>query len=200
MPTHSHADAEPSPPHSPARSDHAARAAAIGDAARDALQLLERLNLAKPVDDDALASEAVAMLRRLTDAVVAVTDELGDARTVQPLSEDQIAFAIQGGVPPHVFADQGRRDAEDWIVWSAVRSDAECRRLDRLADLPFDEVVPGLRAAIDAFPEDFDDLDRHVVLCAPREELDGSSPIQWLLRGGDPSTVLELIDDLHRTS
>jgi len=182
----------------PARANQIELAAAIGDANRDARKLLERLGEPDASEQRPTLVEVVAVLRRLIDAIGAVTDDLADAWTVSPLSEEQIAFVIQGGVSPKVFTDQGERDAEDWLVWSAIRSGAERARLNRLSDLPLDEVVPGLRAAVGAFPMDYTDLDRHVVLCAPRESLDGVSPIRWLLQGGDPGTVRELIEDLHR--
>ena len=145
-----------------------------------------------PHDDARL----VAALRELVNAITALSP--GPDRAT--LTAEEEAFAIAGGVPASAFAEQGRRDAQDWIVWSALRADGERRTLDALLHHAIDEIVPGLRDAIGAFPETCSDLERFTVLTTPDETLAGLSPIQWWLLGRDATTVTTHIDDLGRLS
>jgi len=146
-------------------------------------------------DNDAPLSLESA-LRRLTEAIRAVRAEVYDAPPSRPLTDEEVAFAIQGGVPARVFTAEGRRDAEDWLVWSEIRNEADRQQLDQIADRPLAEVVPGLREVIDSFPNGYTDLDKHAVLRTPDEYLDDLSPIQWLLTGREPAKVVEFIEDL----
>src|SRR5690606_6400001 len=100
------------------------------------------------------------------------------------------------GIPDDFLGDAARRDAEDWLTWSAVRSAHTIRHLRRLEELTALDIVPGLRDVLDALPPDGDDLQRFNVLRTPFEQLDGASPLHWLLVGGDPATVITAVEHL----
>ena len=164
----------------------------IGDAARGAEQLLQS---ADGRQRDAQSLEDA--LRRLTSAVRAVTAPLDDAPTAGRLTPDELASLTDAGIPPHVFTDDAHRRFEDWLVWSAIYLDEQRRRLDAIAELPLTVVAPGLVEAIAAIPDNYDDVDKHTILCTPDTDLDGLSPIQWLLTRNDPDQVVELLKGLE---
>ncbi len=57
-------------------------------------------------------------------------------------------------------------------------------------------VVPGLREIIAAFPAFMHPLTVERFMTSPHEELEGFSPVQWLLRGGPVGAVVSLVDEL----
>jgi len=175
-------------------SEHRKTAREIGNATREAERILD--DIAGTSYDGGTAMRLVSVLRRLTNAIRAVRAEVYEAPPSRPLTDEEMAFAIRGGVPARVFTAEGLRDAEDWLVWSEIRNEVDRQQLDQIADRPLAEVVPGLREAIDAFPSGFTDLDKHAILRTPDEDLDGLSPIQWLLTGREPAKLVEFIEDL----
>ena len=168
---------EPEGPHRGARPENADRRAAraIGDATRDAEAVAHLTNA----------------LRRLTDAIEAIS---GHRQPKPQLSEAEVASVIAAGVPASAFTPAARRRGEDWLVWSALSDEAERQKLDELARIDAFDIVPGLRELVDDLSPRLIDLDLRAVLLSPHEELDGLSPIRWLLTGGDPSTVRSALD------
>jgi len=183
---------EPEGPHRGARPENADRRAAraIGDATRDAEQLLADLPTMHLSDAEAVAHLTNA-LRRLTDAIEAIS---GHRQPKPQLSEAEVASVIAAGVPASAFTPAARRRGEDWLVWSALSDEAERQKLDELARIDAFDIVPGLRELVDDLSPRLIDLDLRAVLLSPHEELDGLSPIRWLLTGGDPSTVRSALD------
>jgi len=183
---------EPGGPHRGARPENADRRAAraIGDATRDAEQLLADLPTMRLSDAEAVAHLTNA-LRRLTDAIEAIS---GHRQPKPQLSEAEVASVIAAGVPASAFTPAARRRGEDWLVWSALSDEAERQKLDELARIDAFDIVPGLRELVDDLSPRLIDLNLRAVLLSPHEELDGLSPIRWLLTGGDPSPVRSALD------
>ncbi len=174
--------------HSESNASRAARR--IGDATRAAQELLDGTARAS---SDRGTTQLEATLRNLVDAITAVWDH-GDPHS--PTPEEQ-AFAIRGGVPASAFTDNGVRQIQDWLAWSALVIDNERRTPDALADRTIFDIVPGLREVIAAFPDDYLDLNRFTFLTTPHEALDGLPPLRWLLLGRDSDAVDRVVDDLN---
>lgn len=58
--------------------------------------------------------------------------------------------------------------------------------------------LPGLPDVVAALPSTWRARKVMAVMAAPIEILDGASPSQWLADGGDPSTVVRMLEDLAR--
>lgn len=59
------------------------------------------------------------------------------------------------------------------------------------------QVVPGLREILPAFPRYFHPLSIQRFMTTPHEELDEQTPVQWLLEGGSVDAVVTLADELN---
>jgi len=184
-------------------SDHdpADDARRIGDAIREAHDMLDDLDNT-PLNQMDLTYYMTATwildvsLRELLDALAAVTAPYDDAPSTE-FTDEEKAFAVEAGLAP-AFTGDDVREAQDWLVWSAVRTDASRRSLGRLEDLnPFD-VIPGLAEVVAAFPPEYTDLDQFTQLQRPRAELRGLSVIQWLLTGGDVSAAVSVIEEIEQ--
>lgn len=57
-------------------------------------------------------------------------------------------------------------------------------------------VVPGLRCIIPVLPGDFHPLDVEAFMTSPHEALEGRTPVQWLVTGGQVESVVKLADEL----
>jgi hypothetical protein len=131
------------------------------------------------------------LLRELVRAISAIT--AAARREDSPIMTAAArAAAAAGNASGDAFTSESRLAAEDWLLWSALRMDSERAALDQLSATSALLIVPGLLDVLDAFPADYSDLDQFIVLRAPLEELDGYSPIRWLLTGGDIGTVVTL--------
>jgi len=164
----------------------------LGDAVRASLRLLQD---ASGTDPGSHAQKLQCALRDLTNAILAISPRV----PVYPHDEAEIKSLIEAGVPPQVFTSEGRRAAEDWLIWSAIRDQVEREALDHLTRVPLSSLVPGLPEALEALPDTYTDLDARAVLRSPDESLDGLSPIQWLVSNRDPARVVELFNELGRT-
>lgn len=185
-------------PVAPEPGDYAALARRIGDAARDARRCLDDLDDTPWPQMDTLYYQQAAgaldvVLRELLEAIEAVSALNREATLDRPLTDAEKEFVASAGMDPEAY---DREAAEDWLVWSAITTDRERARLDRLTEMTALDILPGLCEVIDAFPDDFIDLDRFAVLRSPMEELGGLTVIQWLLLGGDRHTVASLIASL----
>jgi len=182
------------------RPESAAKAAArrIGDATRTAQHALRDIGASSLKPDDAdtarrLCAQLASALQDLVDAITAVS---GTDTGERPTAEEQTALT-EAGIPADAFTDEALQKARDWLVWSAVTDDANRRNLNTLADQAAVDIVPGLREVIDAFPDDYLDLDQFTILTTPDDDLDGLSPISWLLLGRDVGTVTRTIESLE---
>lgn len=182
------------------RPESAAKAAArrIGDATRTAQHLLKAINAStlKPDNADTASRHCAQLASALQDLVDAITAVSGTDTGERLTAEEQTAL-IEAGIPADAFTDEAIQKARDWLVWSSVTDEANRRNLDALADKAAVDIVPGLREVIDAFPDDYLDLDRFTVLTTPDEDLDGLSPISWLPLGRDVGTVTRTIESLE---
>lgn len=136
-------------------------------------------------------------LRNLLDAIDAVAPRRHDGEQEGPLSEEERDFVVSTGVPVNVFSDFAGQQAEDWLLWSALRDHAVHIRLDQLSEHSALLIVPDLHRVIDAFPLGYTDLDKFRFLRRPDERLDGLSPLQWLLLGRRRDPVAKIITDLN---
>lgn len=171
----------------------------IGEAARKAQDLLRTVEATPQGEIDAFhyvhaASVLGVALHELLDAISAVTATRRSGGT-SSLSDEEESFARSAGVRAEALTDERRPRSEDWLVWSAVRDARERAEWEKLAALTAFDVVPGLREVVRAFPDDFTELDMARVMTAPMEELGGASPVRWLLCGGDPGTLVSLIEE-----
>jgi len=177
--------------------DPADAARRIGDAARELCSVLDDLDSVPENQKDApsqlAATWALAVgVRELLDAI----DTVSRGLTAPAFTEQEKAFAIQAGISTDTFTGESLRQAQDWLVWSAVREDTVRRHLERLGEMTAFDIVPGLQEVIAAFPSGFDDLDRFEILRTPSEALDGLSPLRWLIVGGDIARAVAVVEDL----
>jgi len=180
--------------------DDAAAARRIGEAARDARQYLDDIDDTPRPEMNTLeymqaAAELEVVLRQLLGAIDAVTADNRTEGKDRPLTASEREFIAAAGMNPNPPRDERRR-VEDWLVWSAIKTDHERATLDRLIEMTAVDIIPGLREVLDAVPADYSDLGTFTVLRSPMEELGGLTPTQWLLLGGDTDTVRSLIQDL----
>lgn len=180
-------------------SETALQARRVGDAARAVWELLDDTDAARPGRrGDPLGRRDITQMRTVLRELVDAISALSPPAHKAPLTAEETSPAIPGGVPEAAFTEQARRDGQDWVVWSAIRDDAERRTLDELIAHAIFGVLPGLRDAIDAFPDGYTDLDKYKVLSSPDEALGGLSPVELLLLGCDAVKVTTFIDDLNR--
>jgi len=188
--------------------DYAAEARRIGDASRAARMCLDELDDTPGPQMDAVYYQQAAwtmdvactmdvVLRELLDAIDAVAAAERNVVLDRPLTDAETAFVAASGLAPAVHGEADRKQAEDWLVWSAITTNVRREDLDRLTQMTALDVVPSLREVVAAFPADPIDLDRFLVLRSRGEQLGGMTPIQWLLLGGDPRTVVTLVANLE---
>ncbi len=134
-------------------------------------------------------------LRDLLEAVETVAPFKRKAGTEASTESDR-PFALDAGVPSTVFTEEGQCEAEDWLLWSAIYRTGVTLGLDELAEQPVDAIVPGIQEVICALPQEYDALERFTVLRSPRDELDGLSPIRWLLLGRPAAAVVAAVESL----
>jgi len=174
----------------------------IGEARRDAQSVLDELDATPPPEMDALYyRQATAVLdvvlRELLEAVTAATRPLDRTKPATP-DEEEMAFAAAAGVPPEAFSDDAAQERDDWLAWSAIRLAQERDDLVRLSELTACDIIPGLREVVEAVRSNFTDVEGFSILRTPMEELDGVSPLRWLLSGGDVQLLVALVDDVGR--
>jgi len=180
--------------------DDAAAARRIGEAARDARHYLDDIDDTPRPEMNTLeymqaAAGLEVILRQLLDAIDAVTADNRTEDKDRPSTATEREFIAAAGMNPNPACDERRR-VEDWLVWSAIKTDHERARLDPLIEMTAVDIIPGLREVLEAVPADYSDLGTFTVLRSPMEELGGLTPTQWLLLGGDTDTVRSLIQDL----
>lgn len=191
------------PPDHPADPDPpqmASNVRRIRDAVRDARQCLAELDDTPWPQMDALyyqqaASALDVVLRDLLDAVEAAIGSNREPSPERPSAYSREESVASAGLDPSSFDRGDRERAEDWLVWSAINADRARARLERLTEMTAVDIIPGLREVVDAFPDEYADIDRFNLLRAPAEELGGLTPTQWLLLGGDPNTAVTVVTD-----
>jgi len=168
----------------------------IGDAARKLRSVLDGLDSVPENQKDAASHPATwalaAGVRELLDAI----DTVSRGVTAPEFTEQEKAFAIEAGISADIFTGESIRQAQDWLVWSAVREDTVRRYLERLGEMSAFDIVPGLQDVVAAFPSGFNDLDRFEVLRTPSAALNGLSPLRWLIVGGDITRAVAVVEDL----
>ena len=174
----------------------AARAERLGDALRAAREVLARVD----GDSDATGHDAaLTALRALVEGVDGIRPRLAPGE-LDSFTRDERDFIVSAAVPIGELTGLPRRAAEDWALWWALRNHAVHLRLDALTSHSGHMIVPELHAVIDAFPPAYDELDMYRVLRRPMPELDGLSPMRWLILGRPAGTVRTIILDLNRRS
>lgn len=169
---------------------------------KQARRLLDALDHVDNADRDArfykdATSGLEILLRELVRAITAII--AAARREDSPIMTAAApATAITGDASGDMFTAESRLAAEDWLLWSALRMDSERAALDQLSATSALLIVPGLLDVLRAFPADYSDLDQFIVLRAPLEELDGYSPLRWLLTGRDIATIVARIKNLGR--
>lgn len=167
---------------------------------KQARRLLDALDHVDSADRDArfyqnATSGLEILLRQLVRAISAISAYA--QREDSPIrSAAAQATAVARDASGDVLTAESTLAVEDWLLWSALRMDSERAALDQLSATSALLIVPGLLDVLRAFPADYSDLDQFIVLRAPLEELDGYSPIRWLLTGGGIATVVAVIKDL----
>lgn len=169
---------------------------------KQARRLLDALDHVDSAERDArfyqdATSGLEILLRELVRAISAITADARREHSSVKAAAAQ-ATAVAGDAAGNGFTAESRLVAEDWLLWSALRMDSERAALDQLSATSALLIVPGLLDVLHAFPADYSDLDQFIVLRAPLDELDGYSPIRWLVTGGDVATVVTLIKNLER--
>jgi hypothetical protein len=168
-----------------------------------AAQLGHALHVAHVIADHAESAPAgheaqiLATLRQLLNAIDAVAPRPHRGEEEAGLTGDESDFIDSTGIPVTGFTDSARQQAEDWVLWSALRDHAVHIRLDQLAENSALLIIPELHRVIDAFPRHYTDLDKFRFLRRPDEQLDGLSPLRWLLLGRPAPTVTKIVTDLN---
>lgn len=177
----------------------AIHAETIGAVSAQARRLLAAVDLMPPEQRNAgfyedATTALEALLRELMYAITAITT---DARRTPPTSfaAAQQAFATRG-TSHGTLTEEGRQRVEGWLVASAIGLTVDRKGLATLATASGRDFIPGLDEVIGAFPDHYSDLEQFEVLRTPAKELDGYSPIRWLLTGRDIPTVVCVIDEL----
>lgn len=170
------------------------RAAQLGHALRGARVVADRAESAP----DGTETQMPAALRQLLNAIDAVAPRTHRGEQEEELTEEERDFIVSEGLPVMAFTDFARQQGEDWLLWSALRDHAVHIRLDSLTEHSALLIVPELHRVIDAFPPDYTDLEKFRALRRPDEQLDGLSPLRWLLLGRPARTVVKIITDLNR--
>lgn len=144
--------------------------------------------------------------------------------TDQPLTSPERAFLVEhGGVRSEALAPEAQAAARITIAEATARADRQAAErsltaaevaerygsLDGLyaihgGDLfprwqfAEDGPLPGLGLVLPVIPGGLHPLDVEHIMTTSSEALDGRSPRDWLLAGGDPATVADLLADLER--
>lgn len=172
----------------------ATRAERLGDALRTARRVLAR---AHATEDAPGPEDVLIALSRLVEGIDGIRPRLAPGE-LDSFTADERDFVVSAAVPIGELTGLARREAEDWALWWALRNHAVHLRLDALTSRSGHMIVPDLHAVIDAFPPAYDELDMYRVLRRPMTELDGLSPMRWLILGRPASTVREIIAGLNR--
>lgn len=166
-----------------------ARAERLGEALRAAREILAG------VDDGSDATEPGAVLtalRSLINGIDAIRPKLAPGE-IDSFTVDEKDFVVSAAVPMGELTGLARREAEDWALWWALRNHAVHLRLDALTSHSGHMIIPELHRVIDAFPPAYDELDIYRILRRPMVELDGLSPMRWLILGRPVEMVIALI-------
>lgn len=174
----------------------AARAERLGDALRAARETLARIDA--DTEGAADPGRVLAVLRNLFDGIDGIRPRLAPGE-LDSFTPDEKDFIVSAAVPIGELTGLARREAEDWALWWALRNHAVHLRLNELTSHSGHMIVPELHRVVDAFPPAYDELDMYRVLRRPMIELDGLSPMRWLILGRAAHTVTKIIADLdHR--
>jgi hypothetical protein len=167
----------------------AARAERLGNALRAAREILALSDTASDaIDHDA----TLTALRTLVDGIDGIRPRLA-AGELDTFTQDERDFIVSAALPIGELTGPARREAEDWALWWALRNHAVHLRLNELTSHSGHMIVPELHRVIDTFPPAYDELDMYRVLRRPMLELNGLSPMRWLVLGREVSAVVELI-------
>lgn len=169
------------------------RAAQIGHALRVARVVADRAESAP----DGTETQMPAALRQLLNAIDAAASRPHRGEKEVELTAEESDFVVSAGIPVEAFTEFARQQGEDWVLWSALRDHAVHIHLDSLTERSALLIVPELHRVIDAFPPDYTDLDKFRTLRRPDEQLDGLTPLRWLLLGRPARTVVKIITDLN---
>ena len=169
------------------------RAAQLGHALRIARVVADKAESAP----DGTETQMPAALRKLLNAIDAVAPRPHRGEQEEELTEKERGFVVSTGIPVTALTDFARQQGEDWVLWTALRDHAVHIHLDQLAEHSALLIIPELHRVIDAFPLDYTDLDKFRALRRPDEQLDGLSPLRWLLLGRPARTVVKIITDLN---
>lgn len=188
----------PEPPAGSRRDDPREMARRLGEAARDARHCLDDLdNTPWPEMDARFYMQATwtldVALRELLEAIEAVTAD-NQVAVPRPTSRESCESPADAGAC--LSGESTRSRIEDWLIWSAINAEKERSRADDLAKLTALDLIPGLRAVVNAFPPDLTDVGKLAVLRSPLRELGDVTATQWLLLGGDANTVVASIQRL----
>lgn len=171
-----------------------ARAERLGDALRTARRVLAR---AHATDDTPRPDDVLIALSRLVEGIEGIIGRLPPWQMVDFTTEERDYIATAPD-PTSEIPEPVRQQAEDWTLWWALRNHAVRLRMDSLTSHSGHMVIPELHAVIDAFPPAYDELDMYRILRRPMPELDGLSPMRWLILGRPASTARKIIADLNR--
>ncbi|ATG50388.1 hypothetical protein CFK38_01755 [Brachybacterium vulturis] len=138
------------------------------------------------------------------------------------LTEEDLAPQARAASQNQVARDRAAAEEQAWaaslttaeVAERLGRKDASIRRSKAVGDLyalpsgggrttrfpawqfEGEQVVPGLREVVPAFPGHLHPLSIQRFMTTPHDELDARSPAQWLLRGGPVDVVVALVDEL----
>lgn len=164
-----------------------ARAERLGDALRGAREVLARVDAGSDNPDAALTA-----LRALIDGIDGIRPRLAPGE-LDSFTTDEKDFVVSAAVPIEELTGPARREAEDWALWWALRNHAVHLRLDALTSHSGHMIVPELHRVIDAFPPAYDELDMYRILRRPMIELEGLTPMRWLILGRPVEDVVALV-------
>lgn len=169
--------------------------------------LLEILHEASETTAEALSAGEREFLLASTDLVEDDLTPEGRARSADVAALDRARAEQEAWASSlttaEVAALLGRKGAS--IRRSKAAGDlfalpTSAGRSARFPAWQFDDgrVMPGLREIIPAFPRYTHPLSIQRFMMSPAEELEGLSPVRWLLRGGAVDAVVSLVDERDR--
>lgn len=167
--------------------------------------LLDILREASGSTSEALSAGERAFLLETTDLTEQDLTPQARAASRDRVAQDRAAAEEQAWAASLTTAEVaerlGRKDAS--IRRSKGAGDlyalpSGSGRTTRFPAWQFDgqQVVPGLREIVPAFPGYLHPLSIQRFMTTPHEELDALSPVHWLLRGGPVGVVVTLVEEL----
>lgn len=167
----------------------AARAERLGDALRTARRVVAR---AHATEDAPGPEDVLIALSRLVEGVEGIIGRLTPWQMDDFTTEERDYIATAPD-PASEVPELARLQAEDWTLWWALRNHAVRLRLDGLTSHSGHMAIPELHAVIDAFPPAYDELDMYRILRRPMVELQGLSPMRWLILGRPVEDVVAVV-------